>query len=113
MSHRESHERSEYRIVYPLSVRPSLMVGEQRFAVVDVSEHGARLIDTATAERPLGEHLTGTLVLTHGPVVAIRGVIVRRFADGFALAFDEDAHIILPRIIAEQRHLRAQFPDWR
>jgi hypothetical protein len=38
---------------------------------------------------------------------------VRRFADGFALAFDEDAHIILPRIIGEQRHLRELFPDWR
>jgi hypothetical protein len=113
MSAGSPHERSEYRIVYPVTARPAMIVADQRFAVVDASEHGVRLVDSPGSAHSLGEHLSGTLELAHGPVVQIHGTIVRRFADGFALAFDEDSHIILPRIIGEQRYLRELFPDWR
>ena len=107
------HERSEYRIIYPLAVRPLLRSGVETFQVVDVSEHGVRLIDAGTVNCEMGDRLSGELPLAHGPLVPVRGTVVRRFPDGFAVAFDEDAHIILALIIGEQRHLRELFPDWR
>lgn len=113
MSSGTSHERSEFRVVYPLAARPRLTVAGQIFPVVDVSEHGARVLDDAATDMQLGARMEGTIALAHGPATAVRGVIVRRFADGFAIAFDEDAHILMAHIIGEQRHLRAHFPAWR
>lgn len=109
------HERSEYRIAYPLNARPQLQLDIRALPVVDLSEHGARMLVPATTQAhfdtAIGDRIEGLLALAHGPNVAIRGQIVRRFADGFAVAFDEDAHIILLHIINEQRYLREQFPD--
>ncbi len=113
MNANSEYERGEYRIVYPQSVRPQLRLANEVLQVVDVSEHGVRLIDPDVANRRVGERYDGRMTLAHGPTVAIRGAIVRVYEDGFALAFDEDAHIILPHIIGEQRHLRELFPEWR
>lgn len=113
MNTETKQERGEYRVVYPQSVRPQLRLASAALAVADVSEHGARLLDPDSANRRVGERCEGQMTLAHGPTVAIRGVVVRVYADGFALEFDEDAHIILPHIIGEQRHLRELFPDWR
>ena len=107
------HERSEYRIVYPRSIRPQLRRGTEVFQVADVSEHGVRVLEPQGTMREIGDRFEGQLPLVHGPEVPIRGRIVRRFDDGFAIEFDEDAHIILLHIIGEQRHLRELFADFR
>lgn len=112
MNETSDHERSEYRIVYPLIARPRLTSAAGSYEVADVSEHGARLL-SKNAKLPCGTRVSGVLKLAQGRKIDLDGAVVRDFADGFAVTFDDKSRIPLRWIIAEQQFLRERYPDWR
>jgi hypothetical protein len=71
------HDRAFYRLGYPLFLRPILVVGTDRFVVIDVSEQGLRYL-TAGPPPPAGQVLVGTLLLPEEAPLEIEGTVVRR-----------------------------------
>jgi hypothetical protein len=78
-------ERAFYRIVYPRALRPSLIIGADRFEVADLSEMGIRF-----AAQNLGPGLGSTvvcrLVLPEQAPIEVEGTVVRRDGRFAALA---------------------------
>jgi hypothetical protein len=110
-----SHERAEYRIVYPFAARAQLRVGGTRIAVIDCSEKGLRL-ELASSVVALADaegRLSGRLRLAQGVEIDVTGRVLRTEDASFAILLEESSRIPLPVIYEEQRHLRARFPEWK
>jgi hypothetical protein len=109
-----NHQRSEFRIVYPLLARPVARVGDREFSVLDISERGLRF-DLRRHPDPVaaGDHVVGRLPLAHGVEHAFEGQVVRTDERSAGILLDEPLRIDVLLIFREQRHLRSKFPNWR
>lgn len=107
-------QRSEFRIVYPLPVRPSATIGGRRFTTLDLSERALRL-DLRRAEPPLvpGERVVGTVLLAQRIEHAFEGVVSRVDGQAAVVLLDDRFRVDTSVIFQEQRFLRARFPNWR
>lgn len=103
MTHYE-HPREHYRIPYPFAARPLLVVGDQEFQVVDISEMGLRY-DLGGQPRPrVGTEVRGTMHCKRGDEALIRGEVVR--VQERHVAVKLDIPIPFRLILDEQRYLR-------
>ncbi len=103
-------ERQYYRIVYPLKVRPRLLVGGQEFPILDCSERGVRYHAMDTSLPELETVISGRIQFRQTTMeVAILGSVVR-IRDGTVALHLEPPGIPLAAILAEQRFLRINFP---
>lgn len=70
--------RAFYRLVYPLSARPTLELGEgDLIEVIDLSEQGVRLLVGSRPGFAVGTAFAGTLRLCSGPLLSVEGVVLR------------------------------------
>ena len=106
-------ERSEFRIVFPLLGQATFTVDERTYKVLDCSEHGLRIATGGDSQIVAGCSLSGKLALLCGQDITLRAEAVRVNADSAALHLPAKGQISLAAIVAEQRYLRAHFPDWR
>ena len=97
-------ERAFYRVLYPRSLRPILLIGAERFSVVDASELGLRFIAIGLGPS-LGAAIIGRLALPETPPMEIEGIVVRRDDRYVALAL---APGIPYRVILDQQRLLHQ-----
>jgi PilZ domain len=89
-------ERAYYRVWYPLRLRPTLLIGAERFNVVDVSERGLRFV--AMSQGPmLGTGVVARLFLPEVDPIEVEGIVVRRDARHAALSLVRGIpfHVIL------------------
>lgn len=105
-----AHERSLFRIRYPLRERPPLVVDGVTHAVVDCCEGGIRFVG---GEEPwaTGHTLEGLLTLRGGAVVAVRGRVLR-VQEGEVAVELASPGIPFAEILEEQRYLRSRYPMW-
>ena len=100
----EFSRRQLYRIVYPLSERPTFEVGRFVFEVVDCSERGLRYEVKDRRVPAVGTELAGRLSFRRGDDIDVAGEVIRAREGIVVLALDPP--IPFADIMAEQRYLR-------
>ena len=98
--------RALYRIVYPLSERPTLELGQSLHDVVDCSERGVRYELNHQKIPAIGAHAEGVLHFPRGVSVRVEGTILRAMRGVVVLALAPP--LPFGEIIAEQRYLRSK-----
>jgi hypothetical protein len=107
MSHPTAWRRAVYRVVYPESARPTLVLPEGEFPVIDCSELGLRLALTAGAPAlpyAAGDVIRGELRFRRGVARPISGEVVRVQDRTLAIWFRGDG-VPFGEIEAEKRYL--------
>ena len=106
--------REFYRLTYPLSGRPELVVEGKTFPVVDISEGGMRLqVQQAEMQSwPVGEAVCGHVRFSDGESFQVAGEIVRHsdISGVFHCAVSLSKGIPYARMLAEQRFMMQIFP---
>ena len=98
--------RAVYRITYPIPARPSLIVGEDKYPIVDCSELGLRY-EAPPSHRPdVGSTTEGVIHFRRGVELPVAGEVVR-LQDGTVALWFGRMGIPFGEIIAEQKYLRA------
>ncbi|HEX5386278.1 MAG TPA: hypothetical protein VFW66_06250 [Gemmatimonadales bacterium] len=104
------HARMHVRLRYPDDARPRLILDDDEFEVVDLSERGVRYRQGRGPAPAVGRKLEGILCLARGETLPIRGSVVRvlRSEAGAAPgALEVAAHLtevgIPHRVIAAER----------
>ena len=104
-------QRDFYRLEFPPPERPCLLVGQQRYEVVDCSVRGVRL---RVAEHPLpalGEVMEGRLRFRRQGEILVRGSIVR-VRDGEIALHWPDRDIPLAFLRGEERYVLNHYRTW-
>ncbi len=96
--------RQLYRVVYPLSERPTFEVGRFVYEVVDCSERGLRYEVRDRRMPAVGSALAGRISFRRGDEIEVTGEVIRAH-DGMVV-LELDPAIPFADIMAEQRYLR-------
>lgn len=95
-------KRQFFRIEYPIDERPSLIVGDDTYEVLDTSERGMRLAPIHAQAVPAA--LKGILRFRDGSECQVAGSVARQAPDG-SLVVKLTLGISLAQIMKEQRRL--------
>jgi hypothetical protein len=98
--------RALYRIVYPLTERPAVEVGDSLHDVVDCSERGIRYELNHQRIPAVGSHAVGILHFRRGESVRVEGVILRVLRGVVVLGLNPP--LAFAHVMAEQRYLRSK-----
>lgn len=109
MEHR--FDRAYYRIVYPLFLRPSLVVGDRRITVADLSEGGIRLLVADPRAFAVGDPVGGVLKLPDDQSLAVNGQVVRVLGSHVALKLSQSIPFAI--ILDQQRLLQQRILGFR
>lgn len=102
----EFSRRQLYRVVYPLSERPTFEVGRFVFEVVDCSERGLRYEVKDRRMPAVGSELAGRISFRRGDEIEVTGEVIR--AREGMVVLELDPPIPFAEIMAEQRYLRGR-----
>lgn len=70
-------KRDYFRLEYPFEYRPILLLGDQQYPVVNVSECGVKFITEGTSAFAIGDQLDGDIVFHDQDRYACRGEVIR------------------------------------
>lgn len=98
-----AHDREHYRVAYPTSLRPKLLVQGHTFDVVDISERGIRFRLEKAEEPSPGFEVQGTVRFRRGETITVRGIVLRVVQGEVAARLEEG--VPLRVIMEEQRYL--------
>jgi len=98
------NRRKHYRVVYPLTERPSFAFDQTIYQVIECSERGLRF-RAEERQPPLYSRVGGRLVLRHGLEIQVSGRVVRRSETFVALHLDLQP-IPFVAVMREQLYLR-------
>ncbi len=98
-----AHDREHYRVAYPSTLRPKLLVQGHTFDVVDISERGIRFRLEKADEPAPGVEVQGTVRFRRGDTITVRGVVLRVVQGEVAAKLEEG--VPLRVIMEEQRYL--------
>ncbi len=105
------NERKQYRVRFPFAERPSLLVGETTYPVLDFSE-GGLCVGILAPSLSLDEKVAGVVRFHDGEEFAVAGRVVRVGPDNAGLVLDKQG-IPFRKVIDEQRRLLAIYPQLR
>ena len=97
-------EREHYRIAYPTTARPRLLVNGEHRDVIDVCELGLRYYAAEDEQRQLGDEIEGIVHFRRGEEVRVLGTVVRVIEREVAVRLR--VGIPLRVVLDEQRYLR-------
>ena len=97
------HNREFYRIAYPTTLRPRLLVLGHTFEVIDICERGIRFVLGEAMAPEEGYALEGTVRFRRGETINVQGEVLR-VKDG-EVAARLDSGVPLRAIMEEQRFL--------
>jgi hypothetical protein len=106
-----TQERAHFRVKYPIDARPRLIVEGRVYDVIDCSEGGVLYFIKEGPIPEKGSAVRGRIRFKRGEEVEIAGEVVRVQNELVAWRLTE-ARIPLATIIAEQRYLRAHYPQF-
>ena len=93
-----------YRIVYPLTERPTFEVGSTIYDVVDCSERGLRYELNHQRIPEIGSSVAGVLHFPRGDSIRAEGKVLRALRGNVALWLEPA--LPFAQVMAEQRYLR-------
>lgn len=99
--------RSYFRLQYPASARPRVVVADRAFAVLDLSEGGVKFATSDGFAPSLGERLRATIHFMAGDRCEVHGVVVR--TEPGAAVLKLEPLLSMRRMIAEQRYVHQRF----
>jgi PilZ domain len=104
-----SNQRDFFRIDFPLSERPELVIDDRAFAVIDCSESGLRYaVPDGESAPETGSTVHGVIRFRRGDPVEVAGVIARVYGRSAAVRF-LGTDIPFSTILREQQHLRRHY----
>jgi hypothetical protein len=98
------NRRKHYRIVYPLTERPSFAHDKSICEVLECSERGLRF-RVEERQPALHSRVAGRLALRHGLEINVSGTVVRKLENSVALHLDLQP-IPFVAVMREQLYLR-------
>jgi hypothetical protein len=113
MSEHHPEQRAYYRLRYPEAERPTMRIGDQNYAVTEISQAGVRILLTGNFPVEPGQPFTGSLRFRDGETVLVRGAVLRIGEREAALQVL--AGVSARRMMAEQRRLLRNYLNrfWR
>jgi hypothetical protein len=99
----EHSRRAVYRVVYPVTERPSFVLPDESFPVLDCSELGMRY-ESRTHRPDLGTTLSGVVRCRRGAEVSVSGEVIRVESGTVAVWF-RSRGIPLSDVLAERAYL--------
>ncbi len=102
--------RNFFRIVYPLACRPKLVIAGKEYAAIDISEHGLRFIYKDKNRFQQGSEVKIKITLNNSDPLSLKGIVLRFDKKIAVLSLTKS--IPLDRIIAEQRYIKLNYPDY-
>ncbi|QDU36195.1 hypothetical protein Mal4_04790 [Maioricimonas rarisocia] len=106
----QESQRSEFRIVFPDTDRPELRIGDNTYAVRDLSESAMSVLAPRFYCEQI-EELSGTLVMRDGSEHAVTGRFIRCSDDRSVVKF-EGAGMPYRTILKLQQELIRKYPKW-
>lgn len=107
---RKPVDRAYYRLLYPLSCRPTLRIGAAAFAVADLSERGVRFVAAGTPPPEVGTEFEAELRLPTGEVVEVRGTVLWIRSPNVGVEFV--AGVPFSVMLDQQRYLQRRLVAW-
>ena len=104
------NSREHYRIRYPLSCRPGLIILNNEYEAIDISERGIRFICKSTYEFQAGMELAVRITFNSGECLDLEGKILR--TDKRVAVLHLSKRIPFKIIVAEQRYIKSYYPDY-
>jgi hypothetical protein len=102
-------KRNFYRLNYPPSARPALLIGGKSYELLNISEKGLKYAHPGSDLPAAGSPLTGTIVFADKEKLEVEGSVLRSI--GTEIVVTLDPGIPFARIIAEQRRFLKTPPD--
>ena len=101
-------ERTFFRLRFPLAAALLFETSHGEFSVCELSEGGLRILCDGDSAIRVGQPVRGTLVLTTGERIDVKGFAVRREQD--ELVITQAKGITFQHMMAEQRNLVQKYP---
>lgn len=106
-----ANQRQHFRLEFPPSERPKLVVGKFEMVVLEVSEGGCSVEVNQVAASALGLagiHVSGTIVFSNGDRHPMEGEVVRMTANSrISIKFIKG--LTFAKMMAEDRRIRAKY----
>lgn len=102
--------REHYRIRYPISCRPRLIILNNEYETIDISERGIRFICKKISEFQAGMELEVRVTFSNGEYLDLEGEILR--TDEKVAVLHLSRRIPFKIIVAEQRYIKLNYPDY-
>jgi hypothetical protein len=106
MSQTTSNRRTHFRIEYPKSQRPTVVLAGGLFEVMDLSERGICFERSLSFRPMLNSTVSGRVQFKDGSFVDIEGRVVRIQTSPYVCALKLTREIPLAKVMDEQRRLR-------
>ncbi len=100
-------QRTHYRIQYPFTDRPQLLIGTKALAIINLSEGGLMVSTEAWFTPQMGQTVEAVAKLHEGRTCRIKGVVLRVEMNRVALRLSQ--RVPLPLIMEEQRYLLKKY----
>ena len=104
------NNREHYRIRYPLSCRPRLTILNNEYETIDISERGIRFICKEISVFQAGMELEARITFNNEEYLDLEGEILR--TDERVAVLYLSKRIPFKRIVAEQRYIKLNYPDY-
>ncbi|MCA9264291.1 MAG: PilZ domain-containing protein [Planctomycetales bacterium] len=99
----KANQRRFFRLAYPLSDRPQLLLDGRNYEVSEISERGLRIYCTQTSKFEVGQCVEGVIIFHDGESAKISGT-VGRLSDIEVVVVRVEG-VTFARMVDEQRHL--------
>lgn len=104
------NKREYYRVRYPLTCRPNLAILNSVYEIMDLSENGIRFFGNDVSRFHSDMKIDGMITFGDGISIGIKGKIIRIDGNNAVMFLMES--IPFGRIVAEQRFIKVQFPEY-
>ncbi len=108
--HSGRNRREHYRVEYPISSRPKLIIEGIQYEVMDVSEKGIRFLSESSNEFQVESEVKGKIVFHDNEVQEVEGTILRVAEKQTIIYLSVNISFFI--IVQEQRYIRDNFVDW-
>jgi hypothetical protein len=105
-----SHERSYYRLTFPMNEHPEFCVGALAMPVLECSERGVRYAPAPGHTPAVGDRISGVVRFKRGGDVEVVGTLSRAQGSSLVIVFNPPG-IPFGVLMAEQRYLLAHYPE--
>jgi hypothetical protein len=101
----QENRREHYRIIYPVSCRPKLVINNKQYDVIDVSERGVRFLHQGTCTLQPGSETRINITFHSGESLNIKCKVLRFNDTAAILSLLQE--IPFEIIIEEQRYIKS------